>query len=217
MKNTVKGTVDRTGKPITFASSRNLHHGNHYSHSTQSSLLSKHPVPVLIMSQCAAVSAIQAVPDSVLSSTDTVRLKSALSSGLTICSLVGPSSDCEATPGLEFCAAAAAPLFCADCGCLPFLVAESDTVCDADDSGGASTAIVVLALAGEGNMCFLSIASTVRWKRMKSASARMRVESRSIVFASSLTVLVSLGISVPGGTWSTYCTSGPRRSLASGP
>lgn len=115
------------------------------------------------MSQCAAVSAIQAVPDSALSSTDTVRLRSALSSGLTICSLVGPASDCEATPDLDFCAvAAAAPLFCADCGCLPFLDAESDTVCAADDSGGVSTAVVVLALAGEGNMCFLSIASTVR-------------------------------------------------------
>ena len=41
---------------------------------------------------------------------------------------------------------------------------------------------------GAGKLDFLSIASTVRWKRRKRASARMRVDSRSIVVESSLTV-----------------------------
>lgn len=41
---------------------------------------------------------------------------------------------------------------------------------------------------GVGKLDFLSMASTVRWKRRKRASARMRVDSRSIVVESSLTV-----------------------------
>ncbi len=47
-----------------------------------------------------------------------------------------------------------------------------------------------LARAGAGKLCFLSMASTRRWKRRNSASARMRVDSRSIVFESSFTILV---------------------------
>ena len=42
---------------------------------------------------------------------------------------------------------------------------------------------------GAGKLDFLSMASTVRWKRRKRASARTRVDSRSIVVESSLTVL----------------------------
>lgn len=42
---------------------------------------------------------------------------------------------------------------------------------------------------GAGKEAFLSIASTVRWKRRKRASARMRVDSRSIVVDSSFTYL----------------------------
>jgi hypothetical protein len=41
---------------------------------------------------------------------------------------------------------------------------------------------------GAGKLDFLSIASTVRWKRRKRASARMRVDSKSIVVESSFTV-----------------------------
>ena len=41
---------------------------------------------------------------------------------------------------------------------------------------------------GAGKLSFLSIASTVRWNRRKRACARSKVEGRSIVFASSLTV-----------------------------
>lgn len=41
---------------------------------------------------------------------------------------------------------------------------------------------------GAGKLSFLSIASTVRWNRRKRAWARSKVEGRSIVFASSLTV-----------------------------
>lgn len=41
---------------------------------------------------------------------------------------------------------------------------------------------------GAGKLSFLSIASTVRWNRRKRAWARSKVDGRSIVFASSLTV-----------------------------
>ena len=41
---------------------------------------------------------------------------------------------------------------------------------------------------GVGKLFRLSTASTVRWKRRKRAWARRRVEGRSIVFESSLTV-----------------------------
>ena len=41
---------------------------------------------------------------------------------------------------------------------------------------------------GAGKLDFLSMASTVRWKRRNRASARMRVDSRSIVEESSLTM-----------------------------
>lgn len=41
---------------------------------------------------------------------------------------------------------------------------------------------------GAGKLDFLSIASTVRWKRRKSASARMSVDSKSMVVDSSLTL-----------------------------
>ena len=40
---------------------------------------------------------------------------------------------------------------------------------------------------GAGKLDFLSMASTVRWNRRKRASARMRVDSRSMVVESSLT------------------------------
>lgn len=45
--------------------------------------------------------------------------------------------------------------------------------------------------AGAGKLLFLSMASTVRWKRRKSASARMRVDSRSIVVESSFAGVIS--------------------------
>lgn len=41
---------------------------------------------------------------------------------------------------------------------------------------------------GAGKLFFLSMASTVRWKRRKRAWARRRVEGRSMVFDNSLTV-----------------------------
>jgi predicted acyltransferase (DUF342 family) len=41
---------------------------------------------------------------------------------------------------------------------------------------------------GAGKLDFLSMASTVLWKRRNSASARMSVDSRSIVVDNSLTV-----------------------------
>lgn len=44
---------------------------------------------------------------------------------------------------------------------------------------------------GAGKFAFLSIASTLRWKRRKSASARISVDSRSIVLESSLTSSIS--------------------------
>lgn len=51
-----------------------------------------------------------------------------------------------------------------------------------------STDIVRWRTMGAGKLSFLSIASTVRWNRRKRAWARSKVEGRSIVFASSLTV-----------------------------
>lgn len=51
-----------------------------------------------------------------------------------------------------------------------------------------SVEIVRWRTTGAGKLSFLSIASTVRWNRRKRAWARSKVEGRSIVFASSLTV-----------------------------
>ena len=45
---------------------------------------------------------------------------------------------------------------------------------------------------GAGKFCFLSMASTRRWKRLNRASARIRVDSRSIVPESSLTGTASV-------------------------
>lgn len=59
-----------------------------------------------------------------------------------------------------------------------------------EDGGelGSVTAVPILCrTAGLGKLDFLSMASTVRWKRRKRASARTSVESRSIVLESSLT------------------------------
>lgn len=50
---------------------------------------------------------------------------------------------------------------------------------------------------GVGKLCFLSMASTVRWKRRKRACARRSVEGRSILLESSLTVAFTE--SVKGG------------------
>jgi hypothetical protein len=47
-------------------------------------------------------------------------------------------------------------------------------------------------LEGRGKLFLLSIASTVRWKRRKRASARTRVEGRSIVDESSLTIVTKV-------------------------
>lgn len=41
---------------------------------------------------------------------------------------------------------------------------------------------------GAGKFCFLSTASTSLWNRLNRVSARMRVDSRSMVLESSLTV-----------------------------
>ena len=60
----------------------------------------------------------------------------------------------------------------------------------ADVEGYNDVAAVFRCLSfGAGKLDFLSMASTVRWKRRKRASARTRVDSRSIVVESSLTVL----------------------------
>ena len=53
--------------------------------------------------------------------------------------------------------------------------------------GGEEMDFRCLGFGAEGKLSFLSIVSTVRWKRRKSASARMRVEGRSMVLESSLT------------------------------
>jgi len=57
-----------------------------------------------------------------------------------------------------------------------------ETSCDDDD--GEENPIRNL---GAGKFSFLSMASTRRWKRLNRASARMRVDSRSMVPESSLT------------------------------
>lgn len=44
-----------------------------------------------------------------------------------------------------------------------------------------------LSVLGAGKLCFLSTASTNRWKRRKRTSARIKVDSRSIVPDSSFT------------------------------
>lgn len=50
--------------------------------------------------------------------------------------------------------------------------------------GGGGESLMTL---GAGKFCFLSIASINRWKRRNKDSARINVDSRSIVFDNSLT------------------------------
>ena len=50
-------------------------------------------------------------------------------------------------------------------------------------------------IVGLGKLCFLSTASTVRWKRRNKDCARRRVEGRSMVLESSLTVKLSQNVS----------------------
>lgn len=53
---------------------------------------------------------------------------------------------------------------------------------------------------GPGKFSFLSTASTRRWKRRKSASARMRVDSRSILPDNSLTSVEDVSMMSPKQT-----------------
>jgi hypothetical protein len=68
----------------------------------------------------------------------------------------------------------------------PFLDGEGAEVVEEDEEDGNNRCLRL----GFGKLDFLSIASTVRWKRRKRASARTRVDSRSIELDSSLTVVV---------------------------
>ena len=100
--------------------------------------------------------------------TSTSRLRSLRSSGLMIFFLF---FSCSSLVCVRFCCCRDEP-----CG------GEEE---DDDDGSGSGS------VRGAGKFCFLSMASTRRLKRRKSASARMSVDSRSIVLESSLTIFES--------------------------
>ncbi len=112
-------------------------------------------------------------------------LSSALSSGLTIFSAPPSSSAAAFIPSSAFVLPFA----------LPFPGAELPAVCVLVERapGGCGPELASWAIdlrwrmEGAGKLRFLSMASTVRWKRRKRAWARRRVEGRSMVFESSLT------------------------------
>lgn len=105
-----------------------------------------------------------------LSNTTTFRLSSWRSSGLMTLS----SSADGLTALLPLPLAAAA--------------SEPDALPSAPSADGPDVMdLRCLAAGAAGKLCFLSMASTVRWKRRKRDSARMRVEGRSMVLDSSLT------------------------------
>jgi hypothetical protein len=104
--------------------------------------------------------------------TSTCRLSSRLSSG------VITFSGC-------FCCCCCCCCGCAAAGAFPASLpgeAGGSAELGSDDDPWVSRGL------GAGKFPFLSTASTRRWKRLKRASARMRVESRSMVHESSLTV-----------------------------
>ena len=104
-----------------------------------------------------------------LGSTSTFLLSSFRSSGVIILS--------AGTSSLPLPLFAALPLLL-----LLLLFCEVLCVWDEPDS-----ALPVGCFRGAGKFCFLSTASTRRWNFLKRDSARMRVDSRSIVLESSLT------------------------------
>lgn len=108
-----------------------------------------------------------------LSSFSTFRLSRLRSSGLMTFSSAAADASASGT-------VASLPVVAAF---LPFAVAAF---------GGASGAGFRWRTLGAGKLCLRSMASTVRWKRRKSFCARRRVEGRSMVLESSLTVAVSL-------------------------
>lgn len=115
---------------------------------------------------------------SFLGNTSTVRLNNRLSSG--VMTLVSSSFFFPASFFFAGDLAAAA---------LPASVPVVVPVLDSPASGSeVSDDLPARSRGAEGKLPFLSMASTRRWKRLKRASARMRVDSRSMVPESSFTV-----------------------------
>lgn len=137
-----------------------------------------------------------------LSGISTLRLRSALSSGLITFSSFFPSpsaflaipASAPVAPALEPCFAGAAAFpVKLNFGLGVLSVAANGVDASAlDDPAGPFRWRTVL---GGGKLCFRSIVSTVRWKRRKSACARRRVEGRSMVDERSLTEASSQPIS----------------------
>lgn len=109
-----------------------------------------------------------------LSSTSTFRLSKPLNSGL-----------------MTFASAPSSVL-----ACLPLSVPD-DEACALEScvlgigpgpEAIAASCFLCLACGADGKLLFLSTVSTVLWKRLKSDSARTRVDSRSMVPESSLTI-----------------------------
>lgn len=124
------------------------------------------------------------LPPCSFSTTIISLLSSALSSGLTIFSATSSSS--SFTPPSAF----ALPFALFGVGSLACVPVER-----APSACGPELPSWVIGLRwrieGAGKLRFLSMASTVRWKRRKRAWARRRVEGRSIVLESSLTRIYS--------------------------
>lgn len=132
--------------------------------------------------------------------TITFRLNRPLSSGLITFTGLSVFSRASDSVALAFPAALLLLLLRAEA---LLLLAATDVV-SLLETGGGLAALLLLLLPGRsfvlsveivrwrtmgaGKLSFLSIASTVRWNRRKRAWARSKVEGRSIVFASSLTV-----------------------------
>lgn len=134
--------------------------------------------------------------------TITFRLNRPLSSGLITFTGLSIFSSAPDSVALAFPAALLLFLLRAE----PLLLLAATDVVSLLDTGDGLAALLLLLLPGRsfvlsidivrwrtmgaGKLSFLSIASTVRWNRRKRAWARSKVEGRSIVFASSLTVYI---------------------------
>lgn len=107
-------------------------------------------------------------------------------------------------------AAAAAPP-----ASVPVVVPVLDSPVSAS-AGVVSDDLPARSRGAEGKLPFLSMASTRRWKRLKRASARMRVDSRSMVPESSFTFRwCQYWWGFPQkGRGGAYHISGPRQSAS---
>lgn len=134
--------------------------------------------------------------------TITFRLNRPLSSGLMTFTGLSKFSPASTSVALAFPAALLLLLL----GGEALLLAATDVVSLLETGDGLAALLLLLLLrgggfvlsieivrcrtTGAGKLSFLSTASTVRWNRRKRAWARSKVDGRSIVFASSLTVYI---------------------------